>query len=217
MPCNRFMPRLSYFNHNTHHRKWVETSFPSCSITLVNLENFCHLLKGQRVKRIFFIGDSLQFQMAQSLWKLLDQLGEFGMDKGHDVVHEITCPDMDKFAFTFQFARNDRLLEVETGPATATDKNCKCGYCWPWTRKYVDDSAKTIFVANTGAHSHKRHIFEQDFDAFVAQMDALRRPGDLVYFRTSSPGHLRESFCEHRNVANLSSSPRLRCGRSLSL
>ena len=178
----RFQPsRGKLFREPTLY-KWVEKSFPKCSIDFLNLDSLCASLDVLMIERIFILGDSLSLQMAQSLWKLLGFLDDYAGDRDSSASRRVQCPSPYHVEFELVFSRNDRLLEVETGPTGIGDKNCKYGYCWPFVQRYISSTSRTLLIANTGAHSHEHSIFYEDFDNFINLIDSLNRTdGEFVY------------------------------------
>jgi len=163
--------------------KWVDTLNPGCQTELVSLEGMCAVLQHLGLGRIFFAGDSLTWNHAQSMHKLLgasDDAGD-GISLESWVV-PFNCKD--GYTIQVQAARNDELSDV--------DEETKCdhgGVCMPWVREYVSNPVPTLLVANTGAHIHDIERFRVTFDSFLETIDKVGRPDDIVYFRTSVPGH----------------------------
>jgi hypothetical protein len=180
-----------------------------CPFELVTLNDFCSLLHQGNIGKVFFLGDSLMLQHAQSLWKLL------GQDEQPTILHSlepnfkhsISCPatfkkDGNLFTFDFQFIRNDKLIESAL-PVSIDSGTMNCGksYCYPWFREYSENmNLRTLVIANFGPHiafdDKSDELFEQLFNDFVTNLDMLnesfgdeRRGKDIVYFRTSVPGH----------------------------
>ena len=180
--------------------KWLDSHYKeTCPTYLFDNHQFCDLLQRNNIKRVFLLGDSLTFQMSQSLWKLLGYLHEFAEDKAPFAEQYIQCSNLpfshnkkSNHEFLISFVRNDRLADVTEGPHNLTHKNCQYGYCYPWTDKYLSYAHKTLFIANTGAHSHEKEIFHYDFDAFISLIDSfpVNKNNDIFYFRSSSPGHI---------------------------
>jgi len=123
-------------------------------------------------------------------------------------------PNTSQF-FIFQFIRNDLLVEAD-GPVSIDDniKNCGNTFCYPWFESYTQqppeftgsDRKRTIVIANLGLHIfNDLRSFEEKFDSFLQSLDRWnsfngarqksdndmyrRMNGDIVFFRTSAPGH----------------------------
>jgi len=178
--------------------KWVENVFPMCNVDYLTLDTLCASLDVMMISRIFILGDSLSLQMVQSLWKLLGHLDNYAGDQDSNASRRVQCPAPYDIDFEIAFTRNDRLMDVETGPQALDDKNCQYGYCWPFVERYKASPDRTLLIANTGAHSHEHSIFYDDFDTFVNLMDSFNRPNDIVWFRTSVPGH---KDCDAENLS----------------
>jgi hypothetical protein len=134
-------------------------------------------MKNLGLRRIFFVGDSLSKQMAESLWKLLG----YKTDPGHYKWSQmIQCagelPD-----FELTYIRNNFLTEVNLGSNSVA---------LPWAGQYVNYPGKTLLIANVGPHVHDMGQFKkQSFQVFFDMVEQFNRPQDIVYFRTSVPGH----------------------------
>jgi hypothetical protein len=58
------------FRPSTTYR-WDEVRYDECPVTQVTQEGVCEVLKSLNAKRIFILGDSLNLQLAQSMWMWL--------------------------------------------------------------------------------------------------------------------------------------------------
>lgn len=79
-----------------------------------------------------------------------------------------------------------------TGQKVTPGEHC------PWHLLYnetaattTDDEAggRTLLVLNQGAHFHSMKTFANSFDRFVNLFNGIARPGDIVVFRATAPGH----------------------------
>ena len=206
----QYRPSTTYrwkdeFDHSQPH----SDKLPHCPFELVTLKGFCSLLERGDIRRVFFLGDSLMLQQAQSLWKLLDQeeLPTVLHSLEPNFKHTISCPDSHKknrnaFTFDFQFIRNDKLIESPL-PVSIDSNTTNCGksYCYPWFREYTESPiSRTLMIANFGPHivfdDESGDLFERLLNDFISNLEKLneslgeeRRGKDLVFFRTSVPGH----------------------------
>jgi GDSL/SGNH-like Acyl-Esterase family found in Pmr5 and Cas1p len=180
----RFRPPTTY--------RWEESRYEKCQPSFMTRENVCDVLPSMGIQRIFILGDSLNLQMAQSIWMMLttEEAGDSPTPRGTlepNFEAMITCPS--GYQIKVVFVRNDELLENDL-PVSVDGENQNCHtYCYPWTQKYLYDEVKTVFFVNAGAHIHSFDLFTAMIDRFVHVFDGLNRPDDLVLFRTLVPGH----------------------------
>lgn len=169
---------------------WVENLFPTCEPQVMTLEGLCFAMAELDMDRIFIIGDSLTMNQAQSLWKLLgneDNPTELGVrDPNWD--RELECPNEDR-SIIISFARNDQLMENDDPVDVASDTHNCFAFCYPWTQRYLDFEGSTLLVVNTGGHFQTHHQFQYAFREFVKTVDSMNRIYDIMFFRTSTPGH----------------------------
>lgn len=82
--------------------------------------------------------------------------------------------------------------------------NCR-DFCFPWRSTYASpDVGRTLLVANLGAHYADAESYRRDFDDFVRAMGEIGRSNDIVWFRTTVPGHTncsREDAVPYRNYS----------------
>ena len=182
--------------------RWEEGIFRSCQINLVERESLCHILEELNIKRIFFIGDSLSLQMAQSFWKLMSFENEPSPVKPDpqwkpwsrfDWTRDVECKSS-TFTFYVSFVRND-FLNDNMKPVTfqKVGENSNCGrseYCFPWIEKYKSFSDRSLILANFGSHVHSLIQFKELFDNFMETLEHnMKDSNDIIMFRTTSPGH----------------------------
>lgn len=181
-------PEIPYRSSTTF--KWVENLFPTCEPQVMTLEGLCFALAEIDMDRIFIVGDSLTMNQAQSLWKLLgneDNPTELGVrDPNWD--RELECPNEDRTVY-ISFARNDQLIENDKPVDVAKDQHNCFAYCYPWTQRYLDFEGSTLLIVNTGGHFQTHHQFQYAFREFVKTVDSMNRLYDVMFFRTTTPGH----------------------------
>lgn len=172
--------------------RWDEARYDTCGVSQVTQEGVCETLKSMNARRIFILGDSLNLQLAQSMWMWLtnENHGDSPTERGKlDPNFKTTIQCMGYGSYTLQFIRNDEFLENDLPVSIDKEqKNCAT-YCYPWTREYLADESRTILIANVGAHIHQFEKFQEAMDRFVDVVDGMRRPNDIVLFRTLVPGH----------------------------
>lgn len=182
--------------------RWEEGVFRSCQINLVERESLCHTLGDLNIKRIFFVGDSLSLQMAQSFWKLMSFENEPSPVKPDprwkpwsrfDWTRDVECKSS-AFTFYVSFIRND-FLNDNMNPVTfqKVGENSNCGkseYCFPWIEKYKSFPDRSLVLANLGSHVHSVVEFKELFDNFMGTLERnMNDSNDIIMFRTTSPGH----------------------------
>lgn len=60
-----------------------------------------------------------------------------------------------------------------------------------WLRDYKEASGRTVLIANNGAHFHSLPYFKKMLGGFIDYLSNTRREmDDIVFFRSTSPGHL---------------------------
>ena len=166
------------------------------------------------LKRVFFLGDSLTYQHAQSLWGFLTK---------HELINQppmpvtpggkidssyligfnglsFDCSDIlgTEFTISLEFVRNDDLslieewefdlLALERYVDAGKSANAR-GRRHPWLMRYANNPDATLLIANTGMHTPDLEHYKTYFPRFVEVMELLSRPLDLVVYRTSVPGH----------------------------
>lgn len=179
----QFRPSTTYL--------WRESRYPVCNFAKTTRERVCSILARSNVRRLFFLGDSLNLQMALSLWMLMGPERDFPVDDKTHIRRKVECrpADGEPFDFSIEFLRNDELLETSNQVSASDEvKNCH-NYCYPWKQGYMESNARTILVVNTGAHLNNRDLFEAAIPRFIRDFDSLDRPNDIVLMRTLVPGH----------------------------
>mmetsp|Transcript_9909 Transcript_9909/g.15259 ORF Transcript_9909/g.15259 Transcript_9909/m.15259 type:complete len:411 (+) Transcript_9909:68-1300(+) len=190
--------------------KWVDNS---CPVHLITLEGLCHAMKALDLSRIHIVGDSLNLQFMQALWKLLGHMDDpMTKTSKHDpqwlryqYSRTVECPS--NFQFEIAFTRNDLIDGQETNIEfdKIDDHQFNCGnteFCFPWNPMYTTYPGKTLLIANAGSHIHSQSDFVQVFDNFLRLIEKRKNPGDIVMFRSTVPGH---HGCEDPNVRPLKS------------
>jgi len=170
--------------------KWVDKLHPQCQTQTVNLEGLCDVMQRLGMGRVLFLGDSLTYHAAQSMHKLLGATDDADKGNGREkgFTYDFQCPS-NGHKIVLQLIRNDELNNIDEGPKN-NKPNCDgAGYCWPWVEDYVSNPLPTVVVANTGGHIQSIDKFRAAFDSFVETIDSVSRPNDIVFFRTSVPGH----------------------------
>ena len=186
--------------------KWVDTM---CPVDLMTMEGFCGVMKELALTRIYLVGDSLQLQMAMSLWKLLGNSDDpVERPKGQPLRQWMSnnwarIVDCNGYEIDFVFTRND-LIDNNTDMNYKVDKDgyvFNCGiadYCLPWIVNYADyNEGGTLLIANAGSHLHDVDAFPVVLQSFFSMMDLNQKESDIVMLRTTVPGH---ENCQEPNV-----------------
>ena len=168
---------------NSTNFRW-EDEERSCQTSLWTKAGMCQVMNNLGLNRIFLVGDSLTHLQYTSMWNLLGF--EYSV-KGTEIPNNFTvnCPENLQTSFIIQYVRNDKLS------LTKTNRRCVGGICNAWVDAYrgFKDRGKTLLVANTGAHLHSFPTFQSRFDAFVQLLSEQKESQDLIFFRTTVPGH----------------------------
>lgn len=188
----RFQPsdNVPYRQPTTY--TWVDDATTStCPISIQTLDSFCDTTFRLGVKRVFVLGDLVSNSMALSLYKII---GQEDTPRGTDDDQqnwetEIICPSGESVVIAF--ARNDKMEDDSSAcPATTS--------CHPWKDRYTSFTGRTLLVSNYGTHFYSEDDFSRATDRFVSSVKSLGRPEDIVYYRTTMPGH---DQCQ-QNTAN---------------
>mmetsp|Transcript_28541 Transcript_28541/g.42178 ORF Transcript_28541/g.42178 Transcript_28541/m.42178 type:complete len:870 (+) Transcript_28541:29-2638(+) len=180
----KFRPPTTY--------RWDELRYDTCGFTQITQQGVCDLMESLSARRIFIVGDSLNLQLAQSLWMWLtnDKFGDSPIARGTfnpNFKAKLLCPVYGEYIL--QFIRNDELLENDM-PVSIDEEKSNCNtYCFKWTEEYKADERRTILIFNAGAHIHEEKQFKNAIDRFINTFDSFQRPQDIVLLRTLIPGH----------------------------
>jgi hypothetical protein len=186
--------------------RWVDDL---CPVHTIQRNTFCETMQSLRLTRIYFVGDSLAMQMAQSLWKLLGNVDEPFF--ANETVSQYkfhwnrTIECSVNYLIEIVHTRNDMIDDNDEmdlpSRTTETDFNCaKTEFCMPWLRHYdtYRGEGGTLLIANAGPHVHDFETYRKLIVEFFQYIDLYQtNPNDIVVFRTTPPGHPR---CEEANV-----------------
>ena len=178
--------------------KWVDNL---CPVDQITKEGFCTVMKELALTRIYFVGDTVQLQMAMSLWKLLGHEDEpVAKPKDSPIKPWMRFQwervvDCGRHQIDFQFTRND-LIDNNNDENDKFDKGgeiLNCGVaecCMPWSKSYANyQKGGTLLLANSGSHIHDIDSFPAVLRAFLSMMEVNQKDSDVVMFRTTVPGH----------------------------
>lgn len=171
--------------------KWNEQNFPKCRLSYLSYDGICNVLWSLKIQRIMFVGDSLQFNMAQAFWKTIGQNDTIIDNYKGKFACSITTPVKKKLSYIVEliFIRNDQLIEndLPVNPVKQI-KNCNA-YCLPWTDVYNSTSKNTLLILNTGSHLGQLKTFKDTMDNVLQKIDNFKRNNDIIFLRTTAPGH----------------------------
>ena len=168
---------------------WQWYSVTGCRLPIATHDEFCQALEALQLSRIFIVGDSMQWNMAQSLWKILskqpgDPTRVHSKRNGKSIQSKVMCGiGSNARRVQFRFLLNNRLTNC-----TARSWEGPFEF-FPWVREYVADATPTLLLAHMGAHVHSIAAFEDAMASFMHSV-ALRNSSrlDRVIFRTATPG-----------------------------
>ena len=168
-----------------------------CTLPVATREAFCSVMSALRLKRIMVVGDSMQWNMAQSLWKVLteargDPAKVHGPRNGKIIRSTVECPRSSPGAprtkLGFTFLLNNRVTNCTKrfweGPFEF----------FPWVSEYLAGDAPTLLLAHTGAHVRSVAVFNEVMDSFFHSVSLGNRSLDRVVLRTATPG---QDGCEN--------------------
>jgi GDSL/SGNH-like Acyl-Esterase family found in Pmr5 and Cas1p len=205
--------------------RWVDAL---CPVYVMEREHFCRSLSALGLTHVYFVGDSLGMQMAQSLWKLLGNEDDpyrgraerFQWKRSVDCsmfYDDASSPPSEFRGFDIVYTRNDILnnhsLDPQNGRGTNTMKCGIAGFCVPWISKFQGDvsskgTGSALLVVNLGTHVHNIDDYREYLDSFLESLQAIyknqehQHRKDLIFFRTTPPGHAN---CQRQSVAPLRS------------
>ena len=171
-----------------------------CSLPRMNRSAMCTVLARLRLRRIFMVGDSLEYARAQSLWKLVGGWPEprqHGPTDGKVLgPYKLDCnasnlgPDV-----TFQFVFNARLRNNTHTEQNLTKQNLHdpqsdaCYICIPWVEAFRASHAPTLLLTSlAGSHHHSVSDYEGSLGRFFDTLLASVRASDVVVLRSNSNG-----------------------------
>ena len=165
------------------HTKW-KWQDNECEIQPIESNAFCTVLHQLKLSRVYFVGDSLTYQMAQSLWKYIikstNDADDFNCPYTH-CAHTFDCKIPNAtFKLVVEYTRNDELSNVTKQVGT---------WSLPWIGTYALNPAPTLLIANTGMHEANMNDYRRNFDMFINTAQYIGRRNDFVVYRTSVPGH----------------------------
>jgi len=112
--------------------KWNEQNFPKCTLSYLSYDGICKVMWSLKIQRIMFVGDSLQFNMAQAFWKVIGQNDSI-LDNYRGKFTCFTPAKHQPYHVEMRFIRNDQLIENDK-PVDPVKKIMNCNaYCLPWT------------------------------------------------------------------------------------
>ena len=115
------------------------------------------------LRRIFIVGDSMQWNFAQALWKLFsgapgDPARVHSKKNGKVIAQTVDCGA--SYRVSLRFLLNNRLTNTSgrfwEGPFEF----------FPWEGEYLEGTAPTLFLAHMGAHvRYRRAVVSLDLSS----------------------------------------------------
>ena len=189
--------------------KWRWEPRDCAAFARTNRSAVCAITRHLGIRRLMFVGDSISYQMAISMYYLLG-LGKdkppsqwrIAVEPGPTVWRRFVSNikgspapgarkarvfdlkvDCGRFKIAFQYLRNDHLN-------ASSHATCEPEYCLPWLDAYARGNGPTLLLANTGAHAHSPKAFERDLDGFLRAVGPVARARkDLLILRSTPAGH----------------------------
>ena len=165
--------------------RWQDAS-QVCKIDYtVSAVKFCNVLYSLQVTRVLFFGDSLSQLMATSF------LNKMGID----FVTTKPKPSNTTNAYKLEFPETNNtirfLLAKEGGGHGSRSDPTRVNFTLSdVTRDFVASNPnRTLAILNIGAHSHTMDEYQKDIHILFDTIESFKRPSDLVFFRTTVPGH----------------------------
>eukprot|EP00539_Tryblionella_compressa_P006937 CAMPEP_0178765496 /NCGR_PEP_ID=MMETSP0744-20121128/18484_1 /TAXON_ID=913974 /ORGANISM="Nitzschia punctata, Strain CCMP561" /LENGTH=421 /DNA_ID=CAMNT_0020420999 /DNA_START=30 /DNA_END=1295 /DNA_ORIENTATION=- len=178
---------------------WMWNEDSDCEIhRLKGKDEFCRVVfRRLKIRRLFFVGDSLTYMFLESMWKLLGHTDDPGkqfapfhrtIDCGNGVGSSNASTS--QFLLDVAYVRNDFLTNQTQKKGCPSPELNKDGLCNAWFHEYSNGTSdKTLLIVNTGLHVHGQATFEQVFDDFVDTIEDSHRTNDIIVYRTAVPGH----------------------------
>lgn len=174
----------------------------------LSINTFCTAADALDLTRIMIIGDSLGFELLQSIWGLISGHG----DAGPRVSQCSHCPrGFARFgvnrSISCNSSRNVQLRYIDNDLLSSHQTPGKLGactlrsnyslgqrtligsLCMPWAHEYLEDERPTLLLLMGGAHIHTVRDYEAVIDDVFAWLSATGRPKDVRLAATLVPGH----------------------------
>jgi hypothetical protein len=167
--------------------RWVDSNSldEGCQIDYtMHAATFCDVLLKLDIGRVLFSGDSLARGMRFSLLNMMgkENVQSFS-NEDHLICKEKSIPIAIHKGTGGYASRNSPHVR------NITFDNV--------TRELIQSSPNRVLgIYNIGAHYREMDMYTNDFDQLLEFLEQYHRPHDLVFFRTTPPGHRN---CEPRN------------------
>ena len=167
---------------------WQWHPLKGCKLPIATHDDFCQALEALQLSRIFIVGDSMQWNMAQSLWKVLskqpgDPTKVHSKRNGKIIQSQVICGTGSNARHVqFKFFLNNRLTNC-------TDRSWEGPFEFlPWVHEYVADARPTLLLAHMGAHVHSIAAYEEAMASFMRSV-ALRNSSTAWTASSSAKQH----------------------------
>jgi hypothetical protein len=180
--------------------RWVDSNSldESCQINYtMTAATFCDALLKLDIGVVIFSGDSLTRSMRTSLFNKM----------GKENVQNVTNRAGDQAGFSGHLICKDssssfdkvKSIPVFQQGVTGGDRPAQQNISFDnFTRDLIQSTPDRVLgIYNFGAHYHSMDSYTHDFDQLLEWLEhQYHRPHDLVFFRTTVPGHTN---CQPRN------------------
>mmetsp|Transcript_13829 Transcript_13829/g.28567 ORF Transcript_13829/g.28567 Transcript_13829/m.28567 type:complete len:289 (+) Transcript_13829:268-1134(+) len=159
----------------------------------MNATSTCSLLIQLEIDRIFFFGDSISGLQYKSF---LNKLGKDHVRTTDKFTSTLACPlfnthknEKESKEIKLRYAKEGGGNDFPgSARKTMVLSNQSENFLAP-SSKGGSERGRLLAILNIGAHYHELSHFKEDFVKLVGWVEASMRPHDLVFYRTSVPGH----------------------------
>jgi hypothetical protein len=174
--------------------RWVDSNSldEGCQIDhTMTAATFCHVLLKLDIGSVLFSGDSMTRSMRASLLNMMgNESAQIVINKGlTGVMGYLTCKDSSSAG---DGVKSIPIFQQDaTGGSEFRYKPRRNITFDNVTRDHIQSSPNRVLaIYNMGAHYHGMDWYTHDFELFLEWLEQHHRPHDLVFFRTTPPGHL---------------------------
>lgn len=142
--------------------RWQEDS--GCAVQLMDTSSWCEVMRDLNISRIYTAGDSTMLDFGEALRSLLSKPNLPTGSIGDEV--ELPCGQLHAHKTLYQ-------LPWELEPSFLVDNY----------------SGRNLVILNIGTHMHSMENFMGNFTELMKWVDEWRRPNDIIFYRSTLPGH----------------------------
>jgi len=158
--------------------KWMDHQ---CSVDVMTYDNICHALRKLEIRHILFFGDSLTESHYTSF---VNKMGLTNFDKARGVLSCQMQGVTDQYTIRIFYERDQGGNDFPTSHRGVYRME-------NGTKTFIQEANtdRMIGVFNIGAHYHNWTHYMEDMDAMIRMLEGTNRTQDLLFFRSTSPGH----------------------------